>query len=447
MLEKILEAREKRAYYRNELKAIYNKPVVTFTINIPRGEKNNPKYNWLCKLAVEEYLGEMGDKKNAIRYFEERVAADGPEAFLVVDEMPLELKRIGMEVEEEHVLGRLFDIDVSGVDRKSLSRSFRRCIVCDRDAVDCIVNRRHDYQEVFAAIDRMIEYRKERICNKVAELVVKSMLYEISCTPKPGLVDMKNNGSHRDMNYFTFLDSAVALTPYFQSVVREAVKWDGRPEELLDRIRPLGIRAEKDMLKVTGGVNTHKGQIFSLGLVCAAAAYILQRRGRADIERISEMVKRMAKKLVKEELEAKRDTANDDNLTAGEQLYILYGCKGVRGEAASGFQAAVEIGVPALKEALSGGTTFNHAMVHSLMHIMKVVEDTNAISRGGLEGIEVVRRGVGGIIEAGSVFTGEGMEAIHELDRQLIRMNISPGGAADMLALSVFFYYIGKIRI
>jgi holo-ACP synthase len=164
MLKDILDAREKRVYRRKRLEALYNRPVVTFTINIPGGEKNSPKYRWLCGLAVEEYLGAMEDRENTLEFIEDRTSADGPETFLVINEEPAVLKEIGMEIEENHFLGRLFDIDVSGVSRDGLSQPLRKCIVCHRDAVDCIVGRRHTRQEVLETIDYLIESWKSIIC-------------------------------------------------------------------------------------------------------------------------------------------------------------------------------------------------------------------------------------------------------------------------------------------
>lgn len=446
MLEQILEARENRASYRSMLEQEYNKPVVTFTINIPNGKKSKLSYSWLCRLAVEEFVQVIGYKKASVLYKEERDSADGPEVFMVVDGDPIELKKAGIEVEEKHSLGRLFDIDISGVNREKLHRPLRKCLICGQDAVFCRVNYRHDYKEMLDAVDKMIEERKEKICSIISQLAIRSMLYEISCTPKPGLVDRDNNGAHRDMNFFTFIDGIAALTPYFQSVARKAVQWCGRLPDLLDSLRPLGVKAEMAMFKATGGINTHKGQIFSLGLACAAAANIVQRKGRAEAAWISEMVKDMTKHIVANELESRRD-ATKVGFTAGERLYIHYGFKGARGEAAAGFPSAVNTGLPALKEALSKGIDLNRAMVHSLINIMGVVKDTNVIHRGGLEGDRVVREGVKRIIRKGSVFTKEGMEEIKEMDEKLIRMNISPGGAADMLGLSVFLYFIEKVKL
>lgn len=447
MLKDILDAREQRAYRRNELEGLYNRAVVSFTINIPIGEKNNLKYRWLCHLAFNEYVQALKDRGKAIEFFQEGTSPDGPEAMLVVDEDPVILKRIGIEIEESHPLGRLFDIDVTGVSRSDVLLPLRKCIVCDRSAAECIVGRRHDYKDVFRAIDYLIERRKNEICKKAAELAIRSMLYEVSCTPKPGLVDMNNSGAHRDMDYFTFLSSIAALAPYFRCIAREAVDWYGTPQELFERIRPLGIKAERDMLDATGGVNTHKGQIFSLGLVCTAAAFILQRNGRVSIDEVSGMVKDMTSKLIERDLELNALRSINSGLTKGEQFYLLHGCKGARGEAAAGFRSAVDIGLPALKNALDWGAGLNNAMVHSLISIMGGVEDTNVMFRGGLEALGFLKDNSSSIMDAGSVFTAKGMEAINKLDCQLIEMNISPGGSADMLALSVFLFFIESIAI
>ena len=105
----------------------------------------------------------------------------------------------------------------------------------------------------------------------MARTALKSLLYEVSVTPKPGLVDRDNPGAHGDMDYYSFIDSAAALAPYFSRCAALGRDSLCEPGEVLTRLRPLGLEAEEAMKQATGGANTHKGLIFSLGILCAAA--------------------------------------------------------------------------------------------------------------------------------------------------------------------------------
>lgn len=442
MIKSILNAREKRAGYIEMLINKHNKPVVSITINIPCGKKTDLNYSWICELAAEEFIEVANEREYEIINYVKRMSGDGPEIFIVIEGDSLQLKELAVNIEEKHVLGRLFDIDVSGVDRLTLSKSKRRCLVCNDIAVNCMVGQRHDYSEVFKSINRKIELRKNEIVKKLTELAIRSMLYELSCTPKPGLVDRYNNGAHGDMNYYTFIDSSVVLIKYFQAVAQKSVDWLGNPEELLDNLRTLGTEAETDMFIATNGVNTHKDQIFLMGLACAAAANILQRRGKVKSQWMSDMIKKMTKDRIYNELKEKESYESN-----GEKLYKLYGLKGARGEATLGFPSSINIGLPSLKYALQRGANFNDAMVHCLINIMESLDDTNVIHRGGFEGKELIEKSIRKVKSVGSVFTKEGIEAIKELDSILIKKHISPGGTADMLAVTVFLYFIEKIKI
>src|SRR4051812_47765287 len=105
----------------------------------------------------------------------------------------------------------------------------------------------------------------------ISQKALLSLLYEVSASPKPGLVDRYNQGAHKDMDFFTFMASSAALSNYFNDCVAEGVKYSGQnPQELFFSLRSLGVDAEKSMFEATDNVNTHKGLIFSLGIICAA---------------------------------------------------------------------------------------------------------------------------------------------------------------------------------
>lgn len=157
--------------------------------------------------------------------------------------------------------------------------------------------------------------------------------YEVAVTPKLGLVDRANRGAHNDMDFFTMTDSIVALAPHFAAFSHEGFEWNGSLSELFLNIRSLGIRAEHDMFSATHGINTHKGLIFSLGILCAATGYIARHHRKAGIEAILKTAGIMAADVMKDFRGI--DTGNAK--THGEKLYAFYGITGIRGEAADGF--------------------------------------------------------------------------------------------------------------
>ena len=217
----------------------------------------------------------------------------------------------------------------------------------------------------------MVYEEKTAVQRKIAQCAQKALLYEVSVTPKPGLVDRADNGAHRDMDFFTFLDSAAVLTPYFEECAAaglEATECGGKEADhaaLLAKLRGPGKEAEREMLRATGGVNTHKGAIFLLGLLTAAAGFCLGWREEGFSE---DMILRTAGRIaepalgdfaVPEPVERTAGTAE----SAGLRQYRESGCTGVRGEAAAGFPSVKHAALPALKKALADGKNVNDAGV------------------------------------------------------------------------------------
>ena len=146
------------------------------------------------------------------------------------------------------------------------------------------------------------------------------MLHEVAATPKPGLVDRNNCGAHADMDIFTFCTSASVLQPFFTKIAYEGSRFNGNNNtDLLKAIRPLGIEAEKRMFLATKGVNTHKGLIFSLGILISATANILSRKEKVTAEEICDLGSSMCRDIVKNELKNSNKIS-----TNGEKLYQDY---------------------------------------------------------------------------------------------------------------------------
>ena len=292
-------------------------------------------------------------------------------------------------------------------------------------------------------------YFHNEMCANIAQVAIQSLLYEVSASPKPGLVDRYNQGAHNDMDFFSFMASTASLVCYFYKAAAMGVKYAGqKATELFSALRGLGIEAEKAMLKATGGVNTHKGLIFSLGLVSAATscALVEQKASRPDVEGVCHKVAAMTSGICRRELEEMKKHA--ELLTHGERLYKKYGFKGIRGEAESGFATVRNHALPELKRLKSKpGISLNDLLVQVLLVLMAVNEDTNIAARHDQETLEDVKKNAGRVLEAGGMLTAAGIRMVYQMDQEFIKRNISPGGSADLLAVTVMLDLLSELKI
>lgn len=279
-------------------------------------------------------------------------------------------------------------------------------------------------------------------CEYISQIAVKSMLLEVSATPKPGLVDRNNSGAHKDMDFNTFIESSVSQVYTFYNCTLEGLKFEGEDnKELLKAIRPAGIEGESKMFNATRGINTHKGLIFSLGIIAAAAGlqYKKTNKLKMDADDVCNFVKEIAEGIVSRELE---NLNNKEPLTYGEGLFKKYGIKGIRGEVESGFSTVRYYSLPILRELMKGTGNINDNLVQVLFHLMTITEDVNILGRHSIDELEYVKSTAKEILALGGIFTDEGRKKIHEIDIEFIRRNISPGGSADLLAVTLMLYFL-----
>lgn len=274
---------------------------------------------------------------------------------------------------------------------------------------------------------------------KIGEAAILGMLYEVSASPSPGLVSPYSSGVHRDMDFFTFMrsSSSIAYAMYICAQIGMDYEIDG----ILKRIRSVGVEAEKNMFKATGGVNTHRGYLFLGGLVCAAAGYCIQTSRALNRGNISSACTDICKGIVDRELIGLK---NNNKLSNGEKLYLEHGFTGVRGEAEGGLPTVLEIGLPLYEEGLYHNLPIGEALCHSLIGIMAKIEDTTVVNRAGIEGLTFMRKLAEIAVEIGGMKTVEGKEFIFDLDKVFNENNISPGGAADLLAITVMIHELEK---
>lgn len=284
---------------------------------------------------------------------------------------------------------------------------------------------------------------KKEFCAYISNITIKSILYEVAASPKPGLVDRYNSGAHKDMDYYTFLRSISVLGPYFYNCTKTGLDFKGDDHrDLLVDIRPIGIIAERDMFKATSGINTHKGIIFSMGIIAAAVGSLFKDLDRDTFSytEISNRVKLISKDMSKE---LKLVYEDKENLTYGEKLYLKYGTKGIRGEVESGFETVINISLPILEKLIFEDIYhINDILVQVLLHLMANTEDSNVLGRHNMGILNYVQGESKKALELGGCFTEEGRVYIQSMDEDFIDKNISPGGSADLLAISLMMYIL-----
>ncbi|CAD6559070.1 2-(5''-triphosphoribosyl)-3'-dephosphocoenzyme-A synthase [Paraburkholderia hiiakae] len=263
----------------------------------------------------------------------------------------------------------------------------------------------------------------------IASYAEHCLRLELDTWPKPGLVSLLDNGSHDDMDASMFMRSAAAIRPYFAELARA-----GAAQASMSVLRRIGLRAERAMLAATGGVNTHRGAIFGLGLLCAAAGSRSTDGSRADSCAIPTLGELVSRNWSADILAGPRPT-NSHGEIAGRR----YGVGGARHEAASGFANVYRIGVPALREAevLRPGDAMA-ARVHACFALITAVDDTNLLHRGGETGLAFAQRTASHFLASGGVGAPDWLERATSAHRAFVARRLSPGGAADLLAMSLF---------
>lgn len=318
---------------------------------------------------------------------------------------------------------------------------------------------------------------RDDLAHCLARRAAASLVAEARLTPKPGLVDAVSTGAHTDMDLSTFLTSAAALEPHFERYLREGMAYGrtvaladadrdaavrigpAEASELADRMRRLGIHAERAMFDATADVNTHKGANFTFALILGATgAQLGSARSLpfavADTQELLRIVSLMGESLLDHDVRALRqraaghgvpDSQHGDpvrGLSHGERLLLERGMQGVRGEAAQGYPQLRRIVLPYLRSACGTPVTdpaqARIILLRCLVKIMASLEDTNVVHRGGPQAL-VDHRAFCRTLDHAELPASELVRALAAYDAELTRRNVSPGGAADLLALGIFF--------
>ena len=438
-LSEVLEARERRAQAQQRLLARHSLPLVSFTMNIPGPVKDSP----LIRRGFDEGLRLLTEalKSAGIPVFSpaEIRTVTGCEFLCAADADADTLKMLCEAIEDGTPMGRLFDLDVIGSDGQKLGRALERpCLICGASGRSCASRRLHSLEELNASVSNLLrEGLLLADAERVDALAAKALIDEVETTPKPGLVDRSNNGAHRDMTPDLFYRSIEALRGTWRGFFLSGAETAALPAaEAFARLRAMGLDAEKKMLDATGGVNTHKGAVFTLGTICAAIGRLWQPDHPCrDPKRIAAESAALCAEAVESDFLRLRQKGKASS--AGESLYLEFGHRGVRGELAAGLPAVTETALPTLEAGLSAGKSRNDAGVFALLQLIARGEDTNMIKRGGMKLAEDTAAAIRDYLETEPC---PDMSIVEEWDRLFIRQNLSPGGCADLLAVSWFLF-------
>lgn len=394
----MLLARDRRASRQAALLSRYGRPVISFTMNIAGPVKDSP----LIRYAFRSGLRQLEALPCAQLCREVIFEPTGPEALLVYETQDARLlKAFCIRLESEGEAGRLFDLDVLDANGEKLSRETgRTCLVCGGPVSVCSRSRAHGLETITARTGAILEALAAETLGEMAE---NALLAEVHFTPKPGLVDEANNGAHRDMDVPLFERSAHALRPCFEEFVRLGLQ-GAAPAAL----QQAGVRAEQAMFAATGGVNTHKGAIYSGALLLHAAGRLLSGEEEGDLCEL-----------------AAQTAAAIPAPTGTHGAAVRAQCGGIRTEAVSGYPTAQAV----LRQLRQSGP------LDALLLSMSRLDDSTLWHRGGAEGAQLVRSRAADILAAPA---SEREARTRRLDAELIERNLSPGGSADLLAMAFF---------
>ena len=249
----------------------------------------------------------------------------------------------------------------------------------------------------------------------ISHLAADALMRELDTTPKPGLVDRNDSGAHTDMDYGTMSRSISAIHPFFTQLALAGFS-EMLPE--VEILRQLGIEAEKAMLTATGGVNTHKGALFSMGLTIVAAAHLMATRHSISTTALQETIMQLAALF------------EQPSGTHGHKVLEQNKMNGALACARKGYNELFSNWLPYYGKLNADP----HQLHKTLLLIMTSLDDTNVAFRKGIDELHNVKA------QAACLLNDFGLAELTKMNRDFTARNISPGGSADMLALTIFIH-------
>jgi len=421
-LSKVLNARENRFQLRNTI-AKSDFDSLSLTLNIPGYPKSNELLSNLFTQVLDDLLIYLQANRIIIENKKEILRVDKAGDFYLVrlkqnKQTDLQkIKQLTEYFEEKHQLSRLIDVDI-----------FNKYDTEIRDKI---------FKETSLFLK---EISKEKLIRNICNFAQRSLLYEISISNKPGLVCFEGPGAHTDMNFFTFLNSTSALTPYFKEFCKLGYMYQGELNKVLPKIREIGLRAEKTMFLATNQANTHKGIIFLFGISLFSITKILSENGIFSDSEFQKTVKKIGKDLVKNELQH-----SNDYKTHGEKVFHTYGKEGagIRFEVERGLPTIFQTSLPYFSDQLkpeiyANQTKLQQILLQGLLKIMSINNDSNILYRGDLETLNYIKKTAEESLNNPKEFL--------QLKKYCKANKISPGGSADLLAVSLLIHFLKELE-
>lgn len=437
-LAELLKSRDEKALLKSEFIDRYKMPVVSLSMNIAGEIKRSPLVDLAFEYGYSRLIKELGEPKKSL------VKCDftGCFALLVFDLEAELLKSKCLAIEEELPVGRLLDLDVTDAIGMLIRRpdtKGRKCLVCGGPVFECSRARAHGLDDViFKTQNILLDFASD----KISKLAVSALKEELELTPKPGLVDQRNCGAHSDMDFDMMLRSAMSLKVYFENTLRLGFDMNLSNHCELIKLRNLGIEAEKRMMHLTSGVNTHRGAIYGMGILLSALGNCLKHGGslvyksRKIAEGLFELKKCSSDLECNKHVETTKILMGKSN---GELAREAFGRCGAEDEAMKGFPTAFA-GACYLENLVNKyGRPTLIAKLRSFLFILEKADDSNLIHRGGRKGLELAKTEARRIR---NLDDDKLVKALEELDDVFIEMNLSPGGTADIYAQSLLLQKI-----
>jgi triphosphoribosyl-dephospho-CoA synthase len=284
------------------------------------------------------------------------------------------------------------------------------------------------------------EYRQgSRFAVGLADAATSALIEEAELTPKPALVDRRGSGAHFDLNLALLRRSAEALHPGFVRLAQATSCRANAGDDLQLRadLGRIGRDMEHEMLAATGGSNAHRGAIWAIGLLVAAASQNLAERRPPCLAAAAAALARLPDRFAPRP-NAIAAEATAPCLSHGQCARLRFGAAGARGQAQSAFPQVIHAGLPALRAARRCGAPEDCARLDALMAIMAELDDTCLLHRGGLRALETAQSGAKAVLALGGTASAIGMRRLGRLQGELMAMWASPGGSADLLAVTLF---------
>ena len=411
MISDILTAREQKLF---EVKKHLSNNHVTLLIkaNIPGQNKNTSEAYFLVNLFSLQI-----QKSFQVVQFISKDGMDGPYDIITIKGISaIDFKYKSVEIENIHPLGRFIDLDVFAnkpvsISRDTLNLEPRKCYICQKDAHRCSREKRHSIGILLKHIENAV---RDYLKTEIKKAIKHSMIKELDLEDKFGLVTKSSSGSHHDMDYELMLKSQDAIIPYLTEIFMLGYHSNDL-ETLLEKSRPLGIKAEEKMLEVTQGVNTYKGLIFILGLSLLSTGYAI--KNHQPYNEIYTNVSKMTHSIYKD--------FDKKGQTSGLKAYETYKLSGIRGE--------VFCGLPSVVSAIKLLTNERDETLREVLkHLIIVSEDTVFLNRAStLENYHSIKQ----LFKKTDLTNTENLK---KLNQKMIEQNISFGGSADLLIVTIF---------